>query len=112
MTDPLIEPGDRVRDPLDGELRTVSRVQRTSVFMEDGGVMARNECTEVRLPSEQAPEALRSTYVCASCREPGVMVDAWAAWSDATQCWVLHDTFDAAHCPNCEGETLAVRVAL
>lgn len=112
MTDRQIEPGDRVRDPLDGELRTVSRVQRTSVFMDDGGVMARDECAEVLLPSELAQEAPRSTYVCATCREPGVLLDAFAAWHDAAQCWQLHDTFGAAHCTACEGETRAVRVAL
>ena len=111
MTDRLIEPGDRVQDPLDGEPRTVSRVEGSSVFMADGGVMDRSECTEVLLPSEQAPEAPRSTYVCASCGEPGVLVNASAAWNDETQRWALHDTFDAAHCPTCERKTRAVKVA-
>lgn len=54
MTDPQIEPGDRVRDPLDGELRTVTRVDGDSIYMEDGGVMGRRECTGILLPSEPA----------------------------------------------------------
>lgn len=54
MTDPQIEPGDRVRDPLDGELRTVTRVDGDSIYMEDGGVMGRRECAGILLPSEPA----------------------------------------------------------
>ena len=54
MTDPQIEPGDRVRDPLDGELRTVTRVDGDSIYMEDGGVMGRTECAGILLPSEPA----------------------------------------------------------
>lgn len=54
MNDPQIEPGDRVRDPLDGELRTVTRVDGDSIHMEDGGVMGRRECANILLPSEPA----------------------------------------------------------
>lgn len=47
-----IQPGDRVKDPLDGEWRTVSHVVDDSVFMQDGGVMGLQECRAVLLPSE------------------------------------------------------------
>ena len=49
----LLEPGDRVRDPMDGEIRTVERVENgESVYMTDGGVMGIEECGDVYLPSE------------------------------------------------------------
>ena len=46
--------GDRVRDPLDGAWRTVARIERTTVYMADGGCMGLAECLkcEIRLPSE------------------------------------------------------------
>jgi hypothetical protein len=47
-----VEPGDYVKDPMDGQLRCVSRVSGEEVFMTDGGVMGLDECSEVLLPSE------------------------------------------------------------
>ena len=49
---PLVDPGDRVLDPVDRTWRTVVRVQDATVFMEDGGCMGLEECTVIRLPSE------------------------------------------------------------
>lgn len=50
-----IEPGDRVRDPLDdGRIREVLFVDPLGdVYMADGGVMGIDEITEVFLPSEE-----------------------------------------------------------
>lgn len=52
-----INPGDRVVDPFDGEIREVIEVRphddsNASVFMEDGGVMGSEEITRVYLPGE------------------------------------------------------------
>lgn len=47
-----VEIGDRVRDPMDGRIRTVTNVVEGTVYMADGGVMGLDECTEVYLPSE------------------------------------------------------------
>jgi hypothetical protein len=53
---PIIEPGDRVRDPQDGTIRTVQRVVGHTVHMADAGVpMPLKECTEVYLESEEIP---------------------------------------------------------
>ena len=49
-----VEPGDRVRDPLDdGRIRTVAYIMGEDVYMTDGGVMGIDEITEVFLPSEE-----------------------------------------------------------
>ena len=48
-----IEPGDRVRDPLDGQRRTVARIEGDTVHLEDGGVMGRRECADILLPGER-----------------------------------------------------------
>ena len=54
---PIVHEGDRVRDPMDGRIRTVTRVcESGQVFMADGGVMGIDECSEVYLPSETVPE--------------------------------------------------------
>ena len=55
MTNIAIEPGDKVRDPLDDQWRTVARIDGRAVYMKDGGVMDLDECTVVRLPSEPIP---------------------------------------------------------
>ena len=44
--------GDRVRDPMDGRWRTVTRIEGETVYMADGGCMSADECGEIRLPSE------------------------------------------------------------
>ena len=44
--------GDRVRDPMDGRWRTVTRIEGETVYMADGGCMSADECGDIRLPSE------------------------------------------------------------
>ena len=44
--------GDRVRDPMDGRWRTVTRIEGDTVYMADGGCMSADECGDIRLPSE------------------------------------------------------------
>lgn len=111
-----IEPGDRVLDPLDGQRRTIARIDGDTVHMADGGVMGRRECTDILLPSEPEPAAGaddgRVTKLCGTCRRPGVLRDAWAEWCDETQQWVLQDCLDTAYCRRCDGEARAVEVPL
>ena len=54
-TNGTLSPGDRVWDPMNQRRRTVSQIQDTTVFMEDGGVMGLDECTDVLLPGEPDP---------------------------------------------------------
>ncbi len=44
--------GDRVRDPMDGRWRTVTRIEGDTVYLADGGCMSADECGEIRLPGE------------------------------------------------------------
>ena len=44
--------GDRVRDPMDGRWRTVTRIEGETVYMADGGCMSADECGDIRLPGE------------------------------------------------------------
>ena len=48
---------------------------------------------------------MRKKYICKTCRGDNVRRDAFAAWDTENQCWELAETFDAAHCDDCEGET-------
>lgn len=48
------------------------------------------------------------TIHCRSCRSTDVVRDAWAAWDEDAQEWGLDNTFDAAFCNTCEGETALV----
>ena len=52
----VLDEGDRVRDPLDGEWHTVRHRSGDEVVMTDGGVMSLQECiaAEKLLPSESA----------------------------------------------------------
>lgn len=61
---PIVEPGDRVRDPIDHEWRTVATIEGTTVFMTDGGCMGLHECaaTEIRLPDEPLPGFLAVSH--------------------------------------------------
>lgn len=43
--------------------------------------------------------------ICAECGGSNVMCDAWAEWDERRQKWVLQNTFDHAHCDDCDGET-------
>ena len=52
MTD--IYTGDRIVDPMDGEIRTVDYVDGDTVYLSDGGAMGVNECESVMLESETA----------------------------------------------------------
>jgi len=47
-----IEVCDFVVDPMDGELREVASFNDVTVWLVDGGVMGREEVTEVLLPSD------------------------------------------------------------
>lgn len=51
----VVEPGDRVWDPMDSAWRTVGRVdaEEKQVFFTDGGVMGTEEVKHVLLPSEE-----------------------------------------------------------
>lgn len=51
-----IEPGDFVRDPMDGTLREVASIVEETLEMVDGGVMGAGEVTEVLLESEAYAE--------------------------------------------------------
>lgn len=59
---PDVAVGDRVRDPMDGQWRTVARLPQgagdTTVHMTDGGVMCITECTDIRLPSEPLDDGM------------------------------------------------------
>jgi hypothetical protein len=43
--------------------------------------------------------------VCATCGSEDVLKDAWAAWDEDKQEWVLRSVYDAAYCEKCDGET-------
>lgn len=55
---PIVRAGDRVRDQIDGRIRTVTGVDtgNGTVYMADGGVMGLDECQEVYLPGEPVPQ--------------------------------------------------------
>ena len=56
MTHPtFIEPGDRVIDPLDGDVRTVDYISGYTAYMTDGGCMGTDEIDHVYLPGETIP---------------------------------------------------------
>jgi hypothetical protein len=57
MSNVIVEPGDRVIDPLDGEIREVSYIFLEDVYMTDGGVMGLSEITHENLflPGEVIP---------------------------------------------------------
>jgi len=40
--------------------------------------------------------------VCGTCGSTEVVRDAWAAWDEDTQQWVLENVFDEAYCHECE----------
>ena len=46
----------------------------------------------------------RIVMVCNTCGSEDVRLDAWAGWDTDGQRWELAQTFDYAHCENCEGE--------
>lgn len=52
--------------------------------------------------------ARKVQFACAGCGRSRVLLDAWAAWDEAAQRWVLSETFPTAHCKDCEGETRLV----
>ena len=47
----------------------------------------------------------RIRKVCGTCGSINVLCDAWAEWDEVEQEWTLQNTFDAAFCEDCEGET-------
>jgi len=54
--------------------------------------------------SANAQKVRRLIMVCETCGSEDVRLDAWAAWDTENQRWELAQTFDYAHCENCEGE--------
>lgn len=46
----------------------------------------------------------RVRMICAECGSAEVVRDAWAAWDDDRQDWVLQSVHDYAHCDECGGE--------
>lgn len=47
---------------------------------------------------------MKLKMTCRACGSETVHRDAWAEWDQAAQEWVLGTVFDAAHCPECDGE--------
>lgn len=46
----------------------------------------------------------RTKMICQRCGSEDVRHDAWAEWDFDHQEWTLAETFDYAHCNNCDGE--------
>ena len=46
--------------------------------------------------------------ICKTCGSENVKKDAWAAWDEHKQEWVLDNIFDYEHCETCEGETTII----
>jgi len=44
-------------------------------------------------------------YVCSFCGSDSVKLDAWAVWDVDSQSWQVSETFEAAWCDDCDGET-------
>ena len=47
----------------------------------------------------------RVRKVCGTCGSTDVLRDAFVEWDEVEQAWVIQNTFDAAYCETCEGET-------
>ena len=47
----------------------------------------------------------RLRMTCSHCGGENVKLDAWAEWDHENQQWTLGQTFDHAHCDDCDGET-------
>jgi hypothetical protein len=52
------------------------------------------------------------TFICETCGSKLVTRDAWAAWDEGSQDWVLGAAFDYAFCHTCEAETHLEEVIL
>lgn len=48
---------------------------------------------------------MKLRMTCGTCGSTNVKHDAWAAWDEDAQEWILDNTFDYAHCEDCEQET-------
>jgi hypothetical protein len=46
---------------------------------------------------------------CSACGSDDIVRDAWAAWDNSSQDWVLSAVFDAAWCNGCEAAALIAR---
>ncbi len=51
------------------------------------------------------PESIHSVPRCQSCGSERVAVDAWACFNRDSGLWELENTFDDAHCHQCEAPT-------
>ncbi len=49
---------------------------------------------------------------CGHCGSADVSRDAWAAWDETRQEWVLRSVFDYAYCHTCDCERSLVERAL
>ena len=47
---------------------------------------------------------LKHTPKCSICGSDRILKDAWAAWDNEAQEWVLHSTLDQEYCEQCDGE--------
>ena len=72
----LVDIGDKVRDPLDGQWRVVSQIIGEGVYFTDGGVMDIAECRDIRLPSEPIPEHYTVAVRAATYSENVLIVEA------------------------------------
>jgi alpha-D-ribose 1-methylphosphonate 5-phosphate C-P lyase len=52
----------------------------------------------------------RYKQVCEKCGSENVKVDAWAVWDNESQRWELGETYDHAHCDDCDGECHVERI--
>lgn len=59
-------------------------------------------------PEEEIEENVGAVPRCAECGSERVVKDAWACWNPAAGMWELEETFDQAHCHQCEAETRLV----
>lgn len=61
--------------------------------------------------SETAPyQRARTHMVCAECGSTNVRADAYAEWDADSGQWVLHSSYDAKYCANCEIGTSLLEV--
>jgi hypothetical protein len=52
---------------------------------------------------------VKHKMICKTCGSENVFHDAWAAWDNDAQEWVLNEWFDMAFCQDCDGETTILK---
>lgn len=58
--------------------------------------------------SDNTEVCSKTKKVCKYCGSEEVVKDAWAAWDNVLQVWVLDDFFDYEFCKVCDGETTII----